>query len=119
MSKNVATKDAKQALEEMAKTHAPAALAALVRVFTHGKSEPAIVAAASALLDRSHGKARQAIELSAKRDLRLLSDGELEALATTLLNGPPGGGPRPAGFLAAPGPTATAGRADDFGDEPD
>lgn len=59
---NKATAEAKRALEDLAKDHAPAALAALVKVATDGVSEAAKVAAAVALLDRAYGKPRQAVD---------------------------------------------------------
>jgi hypothetical protein len=63
-TKNRATAEAKIALEDLAKTHAPEALQALVKVATSGKSEAAIVAAAIALLDRGYGKPRQAVDIA-------------------------------------------------------
>ena len=56
---NRATAEAKRALEDLAKEHAPAALGALVHVATRGESEAARVAASVALLDRAYGKPRQ------------------------------------------------------------
>ena len=44
--------------------HAVAAIAALVNVMQHGRSESARVAAAIALLDRAYGKPRQSLEHS-------------------------------------------------------
>jgi hypothetical protein len=119
VSKNLASKDAKLVLEEMARTHAPEALAALVQVFKHGKTESARVAAATGLLDRAFGRPGQAIALSAKHDLRHMSDVELTALAVSFTSGGAqgGGAARPGGFLAAPALAAPARPADDFGDD--
>ncbi len=102
MSKNLATKDAKLALEELAKAHAPEALAALVRVFKHGKTESARVAAACALLDRAFGRPAQAIAVAATHSLHLLSDAELAARAIALTTSGLQGGFRAAPALAAP-----------------
>lgn len=79
---NVALKDAKVALEELAKTHAPAALRALVKVMETSTSDPAIVAAANGLLDRGYGKPRQAVEVSGDLKLRTMSDQDLDAAIT-------------------------------------
>ena len=59
---NKATKEAKLALEDLAKGHAEAALQALVSVATGGEFEAARVSAAVAILDRGYGKPRQAVE---------------------------------------------------------
>ena len=59
---NKATKEAKVALEELAKGHSEAALQALVHVATTGESEAARVSAAVAILDRGYGKPRQSVE---------------------------------------------------------
>lgn len=51
-------------IQSAAKGYAAAALKALVDIAENGRSEPARVAAASALLDRGYGKPRQAVEHS-------------------------------------------------------
>ena len=59
VSKNKVTKEAKLALEELAKEQTKAALGALVNVAKNGKSEAAVVSAVLGLLDRGYGKPRQ------------------------------------------------------------
>lgn len=63
-------------LEKAAKGHTEAALAALVKVATKGKSESAKVAAATALLDRGWGKPKQTVDTT----LTLTHEDELDAL---------------------------------------
>lgn len=63
-SLNKATAEAKMAIEDLAKTHAPDALASLVNVALNGQSESARVSAAVALLERGYGKPRQQVEHS-------------------------------------------------------
>lgn len=58
---NKAAAEAKLALAELARTHAPEALQALVDVAARGQSESARVAAAVALLDRGYGKPYQQV----------------------------------------------------------
>jgi hypothetical protein len=64
VSRNKATKEAKDALEKLARKYTTSALRTLAEVAEKGVSEPARVAAAVALLDRGHGKPRQAVDLS-------------------------------------------------------
>lgn len=59
---NFATADQKDDLEGQARAYTSAALQTLVTIATKGKSEPARVTAASALLDRGYGKPRQGVE---------------------------------------------------------
>jgi hypothetical protein len=59
-----ATAVEKEGLEERARRHTDVALRTLVAIATKGKSEPARVTAATALLDRGYGKPRQAVEHS-------------------------------------------------------
>jgi hypothetical protein len=84
-SKNFATKEAKIAIEDLAKTYAPAALAALNRVATSSESDAAVVAASIGLLDRGYGKPRQAMEISGDLKLRTMSDADLDAAIARLL----------------------------------
>ena len=79
MSKNKATKEAKIALEDLAKEHTQAALNALVNVAKNGKSEAAVVSAALGLLDRGYGKPRQAVDMSGQVSINTMSDAELDA----------------------------------------
>lgn len=51
-------------IQELARKHAPEAIAALVKVCTKGDSESARVAAATALLDRGFGKPPQETSLT-------------------------------------------------------
>lgn len=85
VSKNIATKDAKIALEDLAKNHAPAALAALVKVMETSDSPAAVVAAANGLLDRGYGKPRQGLELSGELKINQISEDELDARIVKLL----------------------------------
>jgi hypothetical protein len=65
---------------DLARQHAPEAMAALVEIATQGKSESARVAAATALLDRGYGKPPQAIDSTirnANRSVEELTDEEL------------------------------------------
>ena len=48
-------------IQELARSHAPAAIETLAQIATSGQSEQARVAASSALLDRAIGKPAQAI----------------------------------------------------------
>lgn len=58
---NKATADIKAA----ASVYSEQALQVLVRVATEGESEAARVAAANAILDRAHGKPKQALDVDA------------------------------------------------------
>ena len=65
---------------DLARQHAPEAMAALVEIATQGKSESARVAAAIALLDRGYGKPPQAIDSTIRRantPVKELTDEEL------------------------------------------
>lgn len=62
----IATQAEKSDLEGRARKYTDVALNALVAVATHGESETARVSAASVLLDRGYGKARQAVEHTGK-----------------------------------------------------
>lgn len=80
VSKNKATKEAKLALEEMAKEYAPEALRTLARIMRSKKSTPAAQATcATALLDRGYGRPRQAVELFGDLKISNLSEAELDA----------------------------------------
>lgn len=58
---NKATADIREAAQE----YSAQALAVLVRVATQGESEAAQVAAANSILDRAHGKPKQAVDVQA------------------------------------------------------
>lgn len=66
-SRNKATLLEKRTIVDLAKDHAPAALAALVRVMTAPNAPlPAVVAAANSLLDRGYGRPVQSLEHTGK-----------------------------------------------------
>jgi hypothetical protein len=66
-------------IQELARQHAPEALAALVEIATSGASESARVAAACALLDRGFGKPVTATQIiPPTRDPRDMSNEELD-----------------------------------------
>src|SRR5450631_3407093 len=66
-------------IQELARQHAPQALAALVEIATSGVSESARVAAACALLDRGYGKPVSATQIiPPTRDPRDMSNEELD-----------------------------------------
>lgn len=58
---NKATADIREAAQE----YSAQALQVLVQVATQGESEAAKVAAANSILDRAHGKPKQAVDLQA------------------------------------------------------
>jgi hypothetical protein len=64
---------------ELARQHAPDALAALVEIATRGKSESARVAAATALLDRGYGRPQALAHVVENRSAREMTDEELMA----------------------------------------
>src|SRR5215471_20364818 len=64
---------------DLARQHAPEALAALVEIATQGKSESARVAAATALLDRGYGRPQALTDVVEHRSARDLTDEELTA----------------------------------------
>jgi hypothetical protein len=51
-------------VKAQAQVHTKAALAALVKIMEKGESEAAKVAAANSILDRGHGRPKQAVEAS-------------------------------------------------------
>lgn len=61
-SRDTATVEQKATLEELARSHAPTALDALVNVYQNSESDSARVSAASAVLDRGYGKPGQSVE---------------------------------------------------------
>lgn len=65
-SRDTATIEQRGTIEELARSHAPAAMATLVTIAETGDSEAARVSAANAILDRGYGKPSQAHELSGK-----------------------------------------------------
>jgi hypothetical protein len=71
-------------VQELARRETVASIAALVRIRDAEDAPPAaVVAAATALLDRGWGKPMQSHELRHHLEPRLLSDDELIALAAT------------------------------------
>lgn len=64
--RDTATIIQKATLEELARSHTEDALNALVSIAKGGESEAARVSAATAILDRGYGRARQAIEHTGK-----------------------------------------------------
>ena len=71
-------------VQELARQHAPSAIAELARLALKAKSETARIAAIRELLDRGHGRPRQAMEVSAPvgnplDPLRLLME-EIDAM---------------------------------------
>lgn len=69
-----ATAEQKATLEELARSHTETALNVLVQVAQASESDAARVSAASVILDRGYGKARQGLEHTGK-------DGEAIAIA--------------------------------------
>jgi hypothetical protein len=59
-------------VRDLARQHCSTAINALVRIATKGRNESAVVAAASALLDRGYGKPAQGVEVSGSEDAPLL-----------------------------------------------
>jgi hypothetical protein len=51
-------------ITELARKHTPLAIKQLAKIAKEGESEAAIVAAATALLDRGWGRPRQAVDLT-------------------------------------------------------
>ena len=72
-------------IQELARQHAPSAIAELARLALKAKSETARIAAIRELLDRGYGRPRQAMEVSAPAGdpldpLRLLME-EIDAIS--------------------------------------
>src|SRR4051812_41326442 len=65
-SRDRATVEQKATLEELARSHTELAMNALVKVASSSESDAAKVSAASVILDRGYGKARQAVEHTGK-----------------------------------------------------
>lgn len=65
-AKDKATIEQKATLEELARSHTDTAVNVLVQVAQASESDAARVSAASAILDRGYGKARQAVEHTGK-----------------------------------------------------
>ncbi len=61
-----ATVEQKATLEELARSHTETAMNVLVKVAKTSESDAARVSAASVILDRGYGKARQAVEHTGK-----------------------------------------------------
>jgi hypothetical protein len=64
---------------DLARQHAPEAMAALVEIATRGKSESARVAAATALLDRGYGRPQALTDVVEHRSAREMTDEEIMA----------------------------------------
>ena len=102
---------AKRSLADMAKTHAAAALKALVDIAKDGESEGARVSAATAILDRAYGKPTQSLQHTGAGggpiqtvDLTNVSDDEharLEAILGVAVAGRPTAGDGEAGEAEA------------------
>lgn len=67
-SRDRATVEQKATLQELARAHTDVALNTLVSVAQASESDSARVAAATALLDRGYGKARQSLEVGGDPD---------------------------------------------------
>jgi hypothetical protein len=65
---------------DLARQHAPEAMAALVEIATRGKSESARVAAATALLDRGYGRPQALTDVVEHRSAREMTDEEIMAV---------------------------------------
>jgi hypothetical protein len=65
---------------DLARQHAPEAMAALVEIATQGKSESARVAAATALLDRGYGRPQALTDIVQHRSAREMTDEEIMAV---------------------------------------
>ena len=65
-SRDTATIEQRGTIEELARSHAPTAMATLVDIAAKGDSEAARVSAANAILDRGYGKPMQAMEHTGK-----------------------------------------------------
>lgn len=61
-------------LKEAAALHTDGCLAVLVHLRDHAESEQVRLAAATALLDRGHGRPRQELELSKKEGITVIID---------------------------------------------
>ncbi len=59
-------------LKELAALHSEACIAVLVELRDHAESEQVRLAAANALLDRGHGRPRQAIDMHADESLTII-----------------------------------------------
>ena len=70
-------------LQELARAHAPQAIAELARLAKDAKSEPARIAAIKELLDRAYGKPTQFV--AAENDEPALNDLNLEELRASML----------------------------------
>lgn len=69
-------------VQELARQHAPAAIAALAEIVAKGENEQARISAATALLDRGFGKPAQTIHATHQRLASDLNEAELLAIAT-------------------------------------
>lgn len=84
-SRNKATDEQLGSLTDMAQSHAPLALEALVSIAHGGESEAARVAAANAILDRGYGKPVQGVEHEISGSLTTQSDDQIDARLSYLL----------------------------------
>ena len=71
-SRDTATIEQRGTIEELARSHAPTAMATLVDIAAKGESEAARVSAANAILDRGYGKPMQAMEHTGKDGAALI-----------------------------------------------
>jgi hypothetical protein len=72
-------------VQELARSNAPDAIAALVRVMKDGASESARVAAATVLLDRGYGKALQSVSVKDETFSNLTNEEISDAIAAIRL----------------------------------
>jgi hypothetical protein len=75
-----ATSEAKGTIEELARSHTETAINALVHVATSSESDAARVSAASVILDRGYGKARQSVDANVSGGLTVTITGADAAL---------------------------------------
>jgi hypothetical protein len=66
-----ATAEAKGTIEELARSHTETAINALVHVAMKSESDAARVSAASVILDRGYGKARQSVDANVSGGLNV------------------------------------------------
>lgn len=71
-------------LKELAAVHSEDCIAVLVELRDHAESEQVRLAAANALLDRGHGRPRQAIDMHADESLTIIVNRSGQALDVPL-----------------------------------
>lgn len=83
-------------VKALAREYAPEAIATLRKIMLDGKtSASARISAATVLIDRGYGKARQEVEISGTFDYTRLSDDQLNQLEQLLMLGGADAGPAP------------------------